>query len=459
MVTRSADMVRLILVFCITLIIAGCGGGGTDSTVQTTSASTTIAWPLKLSSNGLYFVDQSNKPFIVMGDSAWSIEVMLSQTDVITYLNDRKAKGFTAILFSAMEHFYCTNPPANYYGEIPFINGVNDWSARNEDYWSTVDFIVQAAKNRDMLVIMAPAYFGLQGGDEGWYSNMNAQTDAAMTSYGTWIGNRYKDYGNVIWIDGVDADAASYTNGLSRVNAIAYAIKATSASYLQTAGSYRTRTAIDDYNHSWLDLNTAYVDTDPHAEINYAYNQSGAKPTLMIEGEYEPGITTRQLQSEALIAYLGGCLGGHFFGNETIWCFNAGWKAQLGSDGSVSMGNIAKLLKSRMWWNLVPDYGNRVVTSNKDSGYSYKATARTSDGRTVMIWNPTSASVTVDMTRLSGSSANVWSWNPNNNSSSLIGTYATTGTRTFTPTAGTVLVLDDARYNYANPGTTSMEGQ
>ena len=64
------------------------------------------------------------------------------------------------------------------------------------------------------------------------------------------------------------------------------------------------------------------------------------------------------------------------------------------------------------------------------------------------------AQVTVDMSKVSGSYANVWSWNPADNSSSLIGTYATTGTMSFSPSAATVLVLDDASKGLGAPGVT-----
>jgi pectate disaccharide-lyase len=58
------------------------------------------------------------------------------------------------------------------------------------------------------------------------------------------------------------------------------------------------------------------------------------------------------------------------------------------------------------------------------------------------------------MTKISGSSANVWSWNPSNNNSTLVGTFATTGSRTFSLSAGTVLVLDDASKGFNAPGIT-----
>jgi len=103
----------------------------------------------------------------------------------------------------------------------------------------------------------------------------------------------------------------------------------------------------------------------------------------------------------------------------------------------------------------VPDYANTVVTSDKDGELSYQATARETTGMTVMVWCPTTASVTVDMIKISGTQANGWWYNPDDNSSVFVGTYPTTGTRNFTTgSAGKVLVLDDESLNLAAPGTT-----
>jgi hypothetical protein len=73
-----------------------------------------------------------------------------------------------------------------------------------------------------------------------------------------------------------------------------------------------------------------------------------------------------------------------------------------------------------------------------------------------MVWCPDTNQVTVDMTKVAGSNAKCWWWNPDDNTSVLIGTYATTGTRNFTPSsARKVLVLDNAASSLATPGETT----
>jgi hypothetical protein len=210
-------------------------------------------------------------------------------------------------------------------------------------------------------------------------------------------------------------------------------------------------------------LNSTYSYADAQGKIKNDYQRIGALPFTFIEGAYENEHSSMplDLQRQALTAYLGGALLGHFFGNcpiwhfgsDATWCGLTNWQAQLGSAGSKSIANIGRLMKSREWWKLEPDYLNTVVTSGKGSGTSYKATARASDGRTIMVWFPDTSKATIDLSKVSGQQATAYWWNPNDNTSTLIGTYANAGTQDFTPSnSGMVLVLDDINSNFTTPG-------
>jgi hypothetical protein len=420
-------------------------------------AQTTPHWPLRISTQGKYLEDQNGIPFPIIGDAGWSAIVQLNHADLTTYLNDRTAKGFTAIIMNAIEHYFSTNPPYDIYGNPPFTNGMNDWSIRNDAYWSNVDYVLNEAKNRGLVVFLYPAYLGARCGSEGWCTNMQAQTNNAMTNYGNWLGNRYKNQGNIIWVNASDARAQDYPPAYDRVVALANGIKATDTNHhLHSAQSKPEDSAMDDYL-AIIDINCTYSYADPKGKIQNDYQRSGALPFYFTESAYEgEGASIGDTQSQAFIAYLGGALLGHFFGNNPIYKFSGAWKNSLNSSGSTSMGYIGKLVKSRAWFRLVPDYSDIVVTSNKGPGVrDYKATARTSDGETILVWNPSTTQVTVDMTKVSGSNVKCWWWKPDDNSSTLIGTYANTGTRNFTPpNARLVLVLDDASKGLAAPGTT-----
>jgi uncharacterized membrane protein YgcG len=421
-----------------------------------------VNWPLRISANGNYLEDQNGVPFLIVGEAAWTVAAQLNPSDVIKYLDDRRAKGFTAIIVNAIEHEFSSNPPYNYAGQHPFSNGNFDWSVRNENYWSHVDYILNEAKNRDILVFFCPAYLGVNCGSQGWCSEIVAQTNAAMTNYGEWLGNRYANRGNIVWVHGGDANANSFAGAYSRVAAIASGIKSKDSNHLHTAHSAPERSAADDYA-GLIDLNTTYSYSDPQGEIQRDYQRVSALPFSYIEGAYENehASTAIDWQRQALTAYLGGALLGHFFGNCPIWHFGgdpnycglSDWKAQLESAGSKSMANIGKLMQSREWWKLEPDYSAQIVISGKGNGISYKAAASASDGRTVMVWFPDVSNATIDMSQINGAQAKVWWWNSNDNTSTLIGVYATTGTQEFTPAiGGMVLVIDLDNARFCDPG-------
>jgi hypothetical protein len=436
----------------------------------------------------------------MMADSAWYPTEDLSQANMVAYLNDRKAKGFTAVEISLMEdESFAKYAPYDHYGNTPFsdctLSSCSDWSTLTSAYWTNVDYFISEAKNRGMLVIAFPAYTGWccsNGVDNwppasDWCTAIDAQSSTVMNTFGQTLASRYaaiNGFGNVVYIMGGDeGECPNDSTCVSNVAQIASGIVTGDPSalisvhwYGGTGGNPTYHSLLDSpyKNDSWATLNGIYWKTCSGAPSAVQTNfQAGAsQPIFYLETCYEyqgyggacaNGDTPSTLCSEhqAMVTYLGGALVGHIYGNSNIWPFVSGtWNGPtgIGSPGSYAMGHIASLMQSREWWRLTPDYSNTVVTSNKGFGNSYKATARTSDGATVIIWNPdeTNLPFTVDLTQISGSWANVWEWNPGTNAAKLIDTYETSGTRKFSPKAGTVLVIDDASMRYDSPGATGL---
>jgi hypothetical protein len=404
------------------------------------------------------------------------------------------AQGINTIEISFIDNEWTFNPPHDSNGNLPFSN-MNDWTTYGGNasaiaYWNFVDWVVGQAKARNMLVMSFPNYTGGPY-DDDLYSLMVSQSAANMTTFGTFLGNRYKasaGYGNVLWIHGGDLyESGNYVPSFGTyINNEANAIKAADPAALQTLHWARDQSApavSPFHGQSWYNVNAVYVNaTGLTADIQTAYNYSPTMPFFMIEGLYEYATgndsvygSTLVMQHQALVTYLGGGLIGSNYANDKMWNGSAKgasygipitswaiWNSSTGmfSPGVISVGNIGKLMGSRVWSHLVPDYSNTVVTSAKGSGLLYKATGRTSDGTTIIIWNPdtTNLPITVDMSKISsgGSVARVWSWNPSNNAATLIGTYATTGTQNFSPSAGMVLVIDDDGKGYPVPGSSPL---
>lgn len=428
-----------------------------------------VNWPLRINVSGKYLEDQSGVPFLIVGDAGWELTTQITDAQAIAYINDRAAKGFNAIEIRIIGRAYQTNKPNDYYNNAPFTGGVNDWSSPNSTYWARMDTILTKIKENNMVAIVFPAYLGYGcSSDHGWCQNMINQTNSAMQTYGAWIGNRYKDYGNIIWMTGGDVDCTPVPNACNRNNAVVTGIRSADTDAIFSVEPAPGQIGgINSYT-SVVDINAIYTYGNPQTLAQTAYGNS--RPFMFQEGYYENehGTSVITQDSQAMITYLGGGLIGHIFGSCPLWSFGAqpgwcnssstpfdSWTNNLNSPGSVSSGNIGKLMRSRKWWTFVPDYSNTVVTSSKGSELNYHATAREVTGETVMVWCPDTNQVTVDMTKISGSIAKCYWWNPSDNSSVLIGTFNTTGTRNFTPSsARKVLVLDNESLGLAAPGTT-----
>ena len=427
-------------------------------------------WPLRVSRNGRHLEDQKGTPFLIVGDAPWSMTVNLTPTQMDTYFDDRAAKGMNTIILRVLDHDpnFDQNesppgsPPQDYNGNQPFTKSNGDWSRRNEAYWQTVDLLLAKAKAHDMLVLAAAAYLGNGCGGEGWCAEMLSQSSAAMYDYGQFIGARYASQGNIIWVDGGDADCNRTDSACDRVRGVRDGIESKTTAYLRTAHGQHGDSSSAEY--PWITLRSVYGYSHNGeyipALLKLEYDKRPTRPVFMIESAYENEHSSvlKDWASQSLWSMLGGGTGA-VFGNRPIWLFDTGWDASSGIDspGSRQQGHIGDLMRSRFWWALIPDYSSTVVTQGRGSLTSsgYVPAARTANGETVMAYIPDGGEVTVDMTQLSGSTAKAWWFDPVSAATSLIGTFETAGERVFAPPfSSCVLVLDDAAKGLAAPGTT-----
>jgi len=194
------------------------------------------AWPLRASSNGRFLEDQRGVPFLIAADTGWCMVNGLTDSEIDTYLNARKTQGFNAIQFQLMtKHSGCAvgGESVDRYGHSPFSTGDFDWSIPSEAYWGRVDAILNKVKARDMLALVTPAYLGsgCVFGTEGWCPSMNDQTSEQMAAFGTFVGRRYRNQGNIVWIAGGDANPLDYPGMDGKVDALMSALAAADTSH------------------------------------------------------------------------------------------------------------------------------------------------------------------------------------------------------------------------------------
>ncbi len=410
--------------------------------------------PLRVSGNQRYLIDRHDVPFLLQGDAAWSLIANVTKEDAATYLKNRHAKGFNAVLVNLIEHKFAKNAPRNIYGEAPF-SGASDFAAPNEKYFEHADWVVRKAAENGLVVLLAPVYLGYPGLDEGFYDEVLANGPEKCLAYGRYLGQRYQGFDNIIWVMGGDRDPGP---ARENVDMVAYGIRESDRRHLMTAHCHSDSAPAEQYPGSWLQIATSYAYEIVHLRLTWDYERKPAMPLFLIESIYEGEHNSSELQirRQAYWAVLCGEFG-HVMGNYPIWPFNPGWQPAMESPGSVALMRWGRLFRSRPWHDLVPDKEHKVVTEGLGEfwGLDYLTAAAAPDGSTVMAYMPSARTIKVDLSKLAKGRTRAWWFNPRDGSAVEAGTFATEGARQFTPPSDGdwVIVLDDASKQLPAPGS------
>ena len=406
------------------------------------STSPSTAYPLKVGPNGRTLVDQNDQPFLLIGDSPQALTVNLSEAEADAFFADREAAGFNAVWVNLLCATYTGGRPdgSTYDGIVPFTTP-DDLATPNEAFFARVDHMLALAAEHGITVLLDPAETG------SYLAVLLANGVAKSRNYDRYLGTRYRDVDNIVWMSGNDFQ--SWPNrGRRLVQAVARGIRTTTTATSHGGLDYSVSGSLDD--PSWaplIQLNASYTYYPTYAQVLADYNRPSALPTFLVEANYEfehnaadegtPAILRRQEYWSMLSG-----AAGQFYGNRYTWPFISGWESHLDTTGSLQMGYVKFLFASRRWFDLIPDQSHAVVTAGygtfADSGAlgdsDYLTAARTPDGALAMAYMPTLRTITVDMSTLGGPSYGSW-YDPSNRTFVTIAgsPLANAGTRTFTP--------------------------
>jgi hypothetical protein len=200
---------------------------------------------------------------------------------------------------------------------------------------------------------------------------------------------------------------------------------------------------------SRVDLNAAYTYSPNYDEVLHAYNQSATVPTFMVESNYEgenntghDPSTPQVLRRQEYWTMTSGATG-QLYGNHYTTGFFSGWQSNLDTPGTTQLNYLTQLLSTLPWWKFVPDQTHSVITAGYGtydaagfiSTNDYATAARASDGSAILIYLPTVRTITVDMSKITGSTVTARWFDPSNNTYSTVAgsPFANSGSRQFTP--------------------------
>jgi len=384
------------------------------------AATRPFEYPLKVSPNRRYLVDQRNRPFLITGDSPQALIGNLSLEDARAFVADRKAAGFNSLLVDLLCAKYtgCREDGTTYDGIKPFTSP-GDLSTPNPAYFARADAMIRLMTKAGIVVFLDPIETG------GWLDVLRKNGVARAYAYGRFVGRRYRHVPNLIWWSGNDFQTWRKASDDAVVLAVAKGIQSVDQSHIHSVLlDWFESGSLDDARwRSVVQLDAAFTYSPTYARVLKEYNRKNFVPVFLGEAGYEleavndwvsygePNIVRRQ----AYWSLLAGAAG-QMYGNKYTWPFREGWKDHLDTPGSAQIGYLVRLFAGRPWFRLVPDQAHRIVTSGYGTfsatgnvgSSDYVTTAATPDGTLAMSYLPNGGTITVDATRLAGPVSARW---------------------------------------------------
>lgn len=423
--------------------------------------------------NQHYLSHQDGTPFFWLADTAWEMLHRLNREEIEIYLENRKAKGFNVIQTVVISEFIHMDKVTNYYGDSIFANenpekplqttGNNTENDKEYDFWDHIDFAVKTAEKKGLYLALMPS----------WGEWVTPRTDKALFNtneqaytYGWFLGKRYRNSPNLIWILGGDRHPDERKNGIELWRAMAEGIadgtnntkkidgKADYSTTLMTHHSFNSSSSWF-HQDKWIDFHTwgSY-----HAEVNNTksylaaisdWNLHNPKPTINSEPCYEGhGInyaledngvfTSTDVRIAAYWSVFSGCAG-FTYGCQPIWQFTDEtrkkhsvqtfytWQEGMDKPGAFQVGHLKKLMDSHPITEMAPDQS--LIAGGQGDCATYSCAIR---GKSfAYIYIPTGNKTIVKMGILSGKKVKASWFDPRTGQTTVIGEFENSGEKSF----------------------------
>lgn len=433
---------------------------------------------LKIADNKRYLIHQNGTPFFWLGDTAWELFHRLDREEADQYLKKRAEQGFTVVQAVALAEFDGLKEP-NPYGELPLIN--EDPSKPNDAYFNHIDYIVDKAAQLGIVIAFLPTW-GDKLFKNTWGKGPEIFNPTNARTYGRYVGNRYKNHDNIVWILGGDRNPREGSQDVAVWRAMAEGIQEAVGGADKALISYHPQPNGMDggaskwfNNEPWFDFNMHQNGhcrfTPVYDQIAVSYNRQPTRPTIDAEPIYEDhpvcfnanDLGISNAYDVRVYAYLDLFAGahGHTYGCHDIWQMYSAkrpavnnphiyWPEALNLPGANQMRYVRKLMTARPLLDRIPDQ-SLIVENNLSAPERIQAT-RGKDY--AFIYSTVGKPFTVNPGKISGKTITATWYDPRTGKTQSAGTFNNQQPQQFTPPSkgyghDWVLVLDDASRRYA----------
>lgn len=332
---------------------------------------------LKVHDEKNYLMWEDGTPFYYLADTAWELAHKLNKSEAQYYLSVRKNQGFNVIQIVALPEFDGLRT-RNAYGHRPLEiseKNVQDFKIPKSkpNYWTDLDDIIKMAQDMDLFIALLPTWGDKfnkkQGSGPEIFNEQNAY------EYGKWLGTRYSDYWNIIWVLGGDRPLETKVHKLIIDKMAAGLREGDQGSHLMTYHPSGAASSVDFVSgKEYIDFHS--IQSGHGMECYDSWRMVGRtkktenKPCIDLEPRYErfPACFKPEIGYEWDTADIrqnnywnmmeGVC--GHTYGHRAVWCFNHvavkdnpySWYEALMEEGALQMQYLKQLRLSRPYFEL-----------------------------------------------------------------------------------------------------------
>lgn len=381
--------------------------------------------PIRVSKNGRYFEQANGEPFFWLGDTCWPLFGQYTKEEAERYLTNRAEKRFTVIqcvaAWGGTLGQETPQPGVNFTGEPPWVGG--NPAKPNPAYFENVDYLLRYAEQAGLVLAILPTW-GLYVSEIQTINLHNARI------YGRWLGERYRDTTNLVWINGGDR-IPTWREEVYRELALGLR-EGDGGKHLITYHPCGWRSSSEYWHEEeWLDFNMIETWTEwtkVYDAVRADTMRTPIKPVVLGEGAYEDGpeypmgpITPLVVRRQAWWTVMAG--GFFTYGQNQMWRMEPGWEKAFDTPGATQMGIMRKVVESRRWWEMIPDQS--IFASGFSAERILNTAMRTKDSRCYMLYLADACHVLLYLNRILSKKARATWVNPQTGEEVAGGEYET----------------------------------